>query len=106
MMTSEDVPINAEEGPLDLPFGPLDRGQLYKLKWAAWLAMNREAEDELCRRFPECNIERLKYEIRKAEAELRRIRWQRRKLQLKEFLSPVTDRMERITARMEGRDPS
>ena len=105
-MTGERVPVNPEEGPLDLPFGPLDLEQFCKLRWRALAAIDSEAYDELCRRFPRYNIERLRHELRVAEAKLRRARWQRRKLQLKEFLSPLTDRMERITARMEGRDPS
>ena len=105
-MTDERVPINAEEGPLDLPFGPLHFEQFYKLRWRALYAIDHEAYDEPCRRFPRYNIQRLRIRLRMAKAEQRRARWQRRKLQLKEFLSPVTDRMERITARMEGRDQS
>ena len=105
-MTDERVPVNSTEGPLDLPFGPLDPEQFCKLQWRALAAMDYEAYDELCRRFPRYNIERLRRELRMAEAKLRRARWQRRKLQLKEFLWPLLDRMERITARMEGRDPS
>lgn len=105
-MVSEEVPINPSEGPLDLPFGPLDHEQFYKLKWRALPAMDQVAYDELCRRFPQYNIERLKIRLKHAQAQLKRARWEVRKMQLLEFLSPVIDRMERITARMDGRDLS